>query len=284
MGDTIYLDSENPEDKIPAYEKLVNNIYYQKLKKNTKLLYTWDDHDFGINDAGSDYKEIEKSKSIFLNFIQEPQNSPRRKRKGVYDSYYFEHSGKIIQILLLDTRTFRSNLSKNFWGEIIPNIDPNATILGEDQWNWLDQEFQKKADVRLLVSSIQFHNDLHRFEKWGNFPNEKKKLFQLLQKHSIKGTLIISGDRHIGEMYKIQKAGLPTLFEITSSPLNKELTFPAVEPFHPDRIGNFVQESNFGLLRFIPEKDDLKIFMEIHLLNGLILQKVVNLSELQKIN
>ncbi|MCB1179919.1 MAG: hypothetical protein KDK36_20245 [Leptospiraceae bacterium] len=130
MGDNIYLDSENPEEKIPAYKKFTENKKFLKLKKNTKLFFTWDDHDFGVNDAGNDYKEIEKSKEIFLKYIEEPNDSPRRKRKGVYDSYMVNFASKKIQIILLDTRTFRSPIKSRFWGfgSYIPNTDPGASF------------------------------------------------------------------------------------------------------------------------------------------------------------
>jgi hypothetical protein len=41
---------------------------------------------------------------VFLDFFGVPQNSPRRKQKGVYHSEIFGPEGKAVQIILLDTR------------------------------------------------------------------------------------------------------------------------------------------------------------------------------------
>lgn len=288
MGDNIYKDSLDPTEKIPEYKKMISLPQIQALKKTSKILATWDDHDYGVNDIGGDYEKKDLSQKIFLEAFDEPKDSIRYKRKGVYDSYYFQFSGKDLQIILLDTRYFRTPLKrKSFlgfeYGGYIPNDDPSASILGEEQWRWLDSELSKPADLRIIVSSIQFHNDKHKFEKWGNFPREKQKFLELLKFKTTKGVIILSGDRHIGEFHLIQEKGLSPIYEITSSPLNRELMFPAIEPFHPDRIGNFIQESNFGILRFTPKGNDLEISMELHSRKGLFMSIKKLLSELQKV-
>jgi len=286
MGDNIYKDSLNPKDKIPEYEKFNKIPQVKWLKKNSKVLSTWDDHDYGVNDVGGEYEEKALSQKIFLEAFDEPKDSIRWKRKGVYDSYTTNFSNKVIQILILDTRYFRGPLKKEkflFWEKgYIPNENP-IPVLGEEQWRWLELELDKPADLRILVSSIQFHNEKHRFEKWANFPKEKQRMLDLLKFKNIKGLIILSGDRHIGEFHLIKEKNLPPIYEITSSPLNREINFPIVEPFHPDRLGNFFQESNFGILRFTPKEKDLEISMELHFRTGLILKNVVSLSELQKI-
>lgn len=288
MGDNIYHDSLDPSEKIPEYKKFNSFTQIQNLKKTSKILATWDDHDYGVNDIGADYEKKDLSQKIFLEAFDEPKDSVRFKRKGIYDSYLFQIHGKNVQILILDTRYFRTPLKrKSFLGieynGYIPNPDPNATILGDEQWKWLDLELNKPAELRIIVSSIQFHNDKHRFEKWGNFPKEKQKFLELLRFKGIKGVIILSGDRHIGEFHLIQEKGLSPIYEITSSPLNRELGFPAIEPYHPDRIGNFIQDSNFGILRFSPKGTDLEVSMELHSKNGLVLNIKKLLSELQKI-
>lgn len=288
MGDNIYHDSFDPLEKVPEYKKFNSIPQIQTLKQTSKILATWDDHDYGVNDVGAEYEKKDLSQKIFLDAFDEPKDSFRYKRKGIYDSYVFQVHSKNVQILILDTRYFRTSLKrKSFLGleynGYVPNFDPNATILGDEQWRWLDSELDKPADLRILVSSIQFHNDKHRFEKWGNFPKEKQKLIELLKFKSIRGLIILSGDRHIGEFYLIQEKGLPPTYEITSSPLNKELGFFPLEPFHPDRIGNFIHESNFGILRFAPKGNDLEISMELHSKRGLVLNIKKLLSELQKV-
>jgi len=51
-------------------------------QSGTKVLGMWDDHDFGINDGGMNFKSKDQNREIFLNFLEEPQDSDRRKQKG----------------------------------------------------------------------------------------------------------------------------------------------------------------------------------------------------------
>jgi len=44
------------------------NSSFQQLKKVTQFFATWDDHDFGRNDAGRHYPFKKESKEIFLSF------------------------------------------------------------------------------------------------------------------------------------------------------------------------------------------------------------------------
>ena len=71
--------------KSPAYERLLNS---------TAVVGVWDDHDYGINDGDKNWKLKDESKDIWLEFIGEPANSPRRKQEGIYTSYTIGPSGK----------------------------------------------------------------------------------------------------------------------------------------------------------------------------------------------
>ena len=87
---------------------------------------------------------------------------------------------------MLDTRYFRSELKRDcrkYFGikRNIPNTYEGATVLGDAQWKWLSDELEKEADLRVIVSSIQLVNTFHTFEKWGNFPSDRKKFFDLIK-------------------------------------------------------------------------------------------------------
>jgi alkaline phosphatase D len=101
------------------------------------------------------------------------------------------------------------------------NSDPKAHILSNEQWKWLESELKKPAELRIIVSSIQFIADDHGFEKWGNFPLERKKFLDLLNKNNIRNAVILSGDRHLAAVAKIQLNKKTELYDITSSALNR---------------------------------------------------------------
>ena len=120
-----------------AYELQQNNAAYQKLINQVPVLGTWDDHDYGLNDAGKEWHFKEKSQQLFLDFMGVPENSTRRNREGVYHSEIFETEKGSIKVILLDTRYFRDELIKS--DDPDKRYEPSAgTVLGEKQWNWLE--------------------------------------------------------------------------------------------------------------------------------------------------
>ena len=105
----------------------------------------------------------------------------RRKREGLYHEKLISLGDKRLQLLFLDTRTFRDNLLKtDEYGSpgkerYIPNQDSTLTILGYEQWSWLQEKLNESYDFRIIVSSIQFLPIGHGWESWNNFPYERSK-------------------------------------------------------------------------------------------------------------
>jgi len=223
LGDNIYADTEDMELLAKKWNELGDSEGFQKLRKNTPIIATWDDHDYGVNDGGKSYKPREESQQIFLDFFNEPDDSPRRKRAGIYASYTFGTPGKTCQILLLDTRYFRDELpraeepkEKGTVGWYKPTTDTSMTLLGEAQWKWLDEQLQVPADIRIIGSSIQVLAHEKGMENWGHVPHERKRLFELLKKHKAEHTFAISGDVHFAELSKVDLLGYP-FYDLTSS-------------------------------------------------------------------
>ena len=271
LGDNIYYDSYIAEEKKYYYNLLTSRKEFKELKKIATMLYTWDDHDYGINDSGGEYEDKVNSQRIFLESFEEKKDSHRWSRPGIYDSYYFGPKGKRVQIILLDTRYFRSEIKRD-WRKIfgikrnIPNTDANATVLGETQWKWFSEELEKPADLRIIVSSIQLINNSHNFEKWGNFPADRNKFFDLITEKQAKRIIILSGDRHMSEL-SVEKEHLPyPIYEFTSSSLNKPFKFMKPEN-NPNRIGAPIIEENFGNLEIYWEAKEPYIELKIIGLN-----------------
>ncbi len=279
MGDNIYADADKVETLKAGYQLLHRNSYFQDLKKKTRVLATWDDHDYGKNDGGEEYPLKKESEDLFLNFWVD-RTSPAWKRKGVYQSYRFGKEGKRVQIILLDTRYFRSLISKSIWSSFgltkhLQNESPSATILGEEQWTWLSDQLDKPAEVRFLVSSIQFIPTEQVYEKWDNFPLERKRLFDFIQKKSVNGLVVLSGDRHFAEISKLDINPFHPLYEFTSSSLNKPLTIPVKEP-NRYRLGAIFQKENYGEIEiFWKAKPELHITIKDTDGNSVMSQKIL---------
>ncbi len=234
LGDNIYADLK-PEKGLTEmesmkvkYQKLAAVPGWAKLVKTCPMMTVWDDHDYGKNDAGVEYKHKDESQAIFLDFFNVPKDDPRRSQKGVYHAKTFGPEGKRVQVILLDTRYFRSKLKKAAAPlpgtrvvPYLPNTDADATFLGEEQWKWLGAKLKEPAEVRLLGSSIQVVSEDHPFEKWTNIPAERDRLYKAIRDANAGGVIVLSGDRHLAEISMAPKAVGYPLFDVTSSGFNQ---------------------------------------------------------------
>jgi len=94
IGDNIYGDTEDMAVLKQKWDLLGAQPGYQKLKQTCPVLATWDDHDYGANDAGADYAKKRESQQLFQDFFDVPKDSPRRKQEGVYHAEVFGPPGK----------------------------------------------------------------------------------------------------------------------------------------------------------------------------------------------
>src|SRR5437899_1083363 len=112
LGDNIYGDTQDMAVMKKKYDQLAAIPGWQKLKSTCPILATWDDHDYGVNDGGAEYPKKDESQQLFLDFFGIAKDSPRRKQKGVYHAEVFGPPEQRVQVILLDTRYFRSSLKK----------------------------------------------------------------------------------------------------------------------------------------------------------------------------
>lgn len=260
-GDNIYSDTDDAEKIEQAYELQRNNSGYRKLLETTRILGTWDDHDYGLNDGGKEWHFKEESQQLFLDFMDVPKNSVRRNRGGVYSSEVFETEKGSVKVILLDTRYFRDGLMKS--KDPDRRYEPTeGTILGDQQWAWLEEEMvNSDADFNIILSSIQILSEEHGFEKWANFPSEVEKLKELIFNSKAKNVILLSGDRHISEFSAIKVEGLNyPLIDFTSSGLTHTYEEFSGEP-NKYREGEVVKDKSFGLLRFDFSKNKVHLEM-----------------------
>lgn len=259
VGDNIYGDTEDMSVLQKKWDMLANKPGYIELKKNTPVIGTWDDHDYGVNDGGKEYPKKAESKKIFLNFLGEPANSPRWNHEGIYTSYMYGDAGKRVQVILLDTRTFRDKLCRgaedeDCLGEYIKCTDTTKTMLGAAQWAWLEEELKKPADLRIIGSSTQFLVDFNGWEAWINMPHERERFFKVIEKTRANGVVFISGDVHYAELSVITRPGGYPIYDLTSSGLTHghSCAGPNVLRLH----GAYMQ-ANYGLLNIDWKKRNL---------------------------
>lgn len=271
LGDNIYGDTDHMDTLRAKYNRLGAKPEYQKLSASTKIFAIWDDHDFGRNDAGKHYPYKNESKEIFLDFFKEPAGSSRRKHQGIYHAEYLKFGNKTVQLILTDNRTFRSDLLPYdtltkyprdhyfYTPDYKPHTSPDSTLLGEEQWKWLEAELTKPADLRLIASGSQFGIEFNGYEAWANFPHEQKRMLDLIKKTKANGVIFLSGDVHYAEISKLNENGLYPIYDVTSSGVTSTWEFPTQ---NVNRVEGPVMENHFGLLT-INWAGDPEIKMEI---------------------
>ncbi len=250
LGDNIYGDTEDMAELQAKYDELGARKEFQALREACPQLAVWDDHDYGANDAGRHYPMKEESKAVFLDFWREPAGSSRFDHAGIYHEERFTDGERTLQVLLLDTRTFRDDLvladeDPRFKNDYRPNLNESATLLGDAQWRWLEDRLRAPADLRVIATSIQFGHEYNGWESWTNMPHERDRMIETIQRTKANGVVFISGDVHWGEISRQDVPNGYPLYDVTASGLNRD--WDVIEP-SSRRIGEAVAEHNFGLI------------------------------------
>jgi alkaline phosphatase D len=239
LGDNIYGDTDDVSRLRDKYWRQDAVFEFATLRRTVPIYGTWDDHDYGRNDAGVEYPRKHESQQLFLDFMRVPPDSPRRARRGVYDAVVLGPPGRRAHIVALDLRYYR----------LLPGRDPAApegSMLGQEQWAWLQQELTRPSEVLLLLSSSQLLPDDGFSERWAEVPADHARLLRALGTAKAGTTVVLSGDRHFSEISALDPgpAGRP-LFELTSSGITEIQTPSYPNPLRTE--GPFV-ENNYGLV------------------------------------
>ena len=233
-----------------AYSQLDASPGFSRMRRNVPSLAIWDDNDYGMNDGGVEFAHKQASKDAFLEFWRVPGNDPRRGREGLYHAVKIGPADRQAQIILLDGRWFRSSLrrtdQRNAPGKerYLPDPDPAKTMLGETQWRWLQDQLEQPADLRLIVSGVQIIAQGHGWESWGNLPRERSRLVDLIGRTRANGVVLLSGDRHIGALYRHERQGSYALTEMTSSGMTH--AWAEASEAGPNRLGDLVTQNHYA--------------------------------------
>jgi alkaline phosphatase D len=249
LGDNIYGDTPDMTEMRQKYQQQLQRPEYQQLMAEVPIVGIWDDHDYGINDGGKNFAQKAASRDLMLEFLNVDASQPVWDREGGYQAYTFGPADRQVKVILLDTRYFRDTLERTT-GEnrrYLPNSE--GDMLGEAQWNWLQSELESsEAQINIIGSSIQVIAEDHRFEKWANFPQSRQRLLDLITESEAQGVVLLSGDRHIGEISQLELPDLSyPLLDITSSGLTH--VYEEADEENRHRISDLVASLNYGLIQ-----------------------------------
>jgi len=238
MGDTIQTLKPDQKPISEQFRKLNRIPEYRAFREKIPFLATWDDQDYGLENGGAEHSNKENSKKEFLRNWTYIRDSIPMDQAGIYHAKIIGPKKKQVQFIMLDTRTFRSPL----------NQDTKGTILGQDQWAWLEEQLKRPAQLRFIVSSIPLIASEQRTEQitetWTNFPSERQRFFDLLKKQHTRNVIVLSGNPHQGAIAKTSLKDWGSLYDVTASPINEPVASTYQDPSFEGPASNV---ENFGV-------------------------------------
>jgi alkaline phosphatase D len=276
LGDNLYLR----EPEWTSLEAMSTRYRFHRAApelrrfwRGTQHVATWDDHDYGPNDADGSFVMKGASLEAFRRYWPNPTHGV----PGV--------PGVFTQFTLADADFFVLDGRYHRYPNQYPKV-PEKALLGPHQLEWLKQALlSSRATFKVVAMGTQFWNRVSRFETWSNYPHEQQQLADWLQQQGIRGVLFLSGDRHFAQMLRVERPGTYPLWEVTSSPLTAGVaTNPGDnERNNPDLVpGSIVTQRNFGLLRIAGPKAARTIAFELYDTDGrLLVRQEVKAADLR---
>jgi alkaline phosphatase D len=241
LGDNVYLREPDWNTRAGIFHRYSHDRAIpelQKLLASTHHYAILDDHDFGPNDSDKSFWNKSVTLEAFRLFWANPSNGIN----GVNGVTTFFNWADC-DFFLLDNRTNRD-----------PNkrIEDNKTELGEEQLQWLfDNLVNSYGTFKFVVMGGQFLSNSGMYESYTNygFESERRRIIDFIYRQNIKNVIFLTGDVHFSEMSVLKQKGKPTIWDITSSPLNSGVNTNGNKQPNSLRIPeSVIMKHNFAML------------------------------------
>lgn len=138
-----------------------------------------------MNDGGKEVSDKRRRMELFWDYLDVPQDSPLRRRDGMFSSTVIGSGSRKVKVIAMDTRTHRdrhiipgvrfastltNSVTRLFAVATGLNRLQSGTVLGEAQWQWLEAQLQhskeEQISVNIIISSIQIFTPNPMVESW----------------------------------------------------------------------------------------------------------------------
>jgi len=232
-GDTIYLQDgvDVTDDEGVKYDRVWfrnweqrNEPHFANYIRNVPMYTTWNDHEYGSNNANWDQQGKDNSLQAFQDVWANPgygDLSQPDTKTGVYYSYYWGD----VHFLVTDDHWYRNPVTEN--------------RLGVTQTEWLETELrQSRGTFKVIVIG----SDIMQ-RGWSS---DLYQIGDIVREHAIAGVLFHAGDIHRNEYKRVVTGGFPyPVTQITSSGVAKVWRRPFVH-IHVDTTinSNAIDDNN----------------------------------------
>ncbi|PLX03418.1 MAG: phosphodiesterase [Marinilabiliales bacterium] len=267
LGDNVYLREPDWNSWTGIVHRYTHDRQTPELRKLIASMHNYailDDHDFGPNNSDRSFWNKNQTLEAFELFWANPSYGVGDINGAITSFEYAD-----CEFFLLDNRSYRSPDYRR---------EENKTQLGEKQLQWLfDNLVSSTARIKFVVLGGQLLSTSQEHESYSNFgfDGERKRIINYIQNNNIQNVIFLTGDVHFSEVSVLKEEGKPTIWDITSSPMNSGVNTNALKQENILRIKeSVIMERNYTELKIIGSKADRQIFVNYYNSDG---EKLYNL-------
>ncbi len=269
LGDNVYIDVVNRRGAqrmfyyrrclSPAYSELINSV---------GMYAVWDDHDMAMNDsaggAGMRHPWKQPNWTVFRQNWNNPSYGGGEKLPGTWHSFSLGD----VDFFMTDGRFYREKKDK--------------TMLGPDQKRWLLESLAAaKGKFKVIASGTMWADgaDKDGKDSWAGTwaRDERDEIFDLINDKKINGVILISGDRHRSDIWKIDRPRGYPLYEFVSAKVTNQHTHKTF----PNAVWSYNEGNFWGQLSFnLHPEDPVMTFKCVDISGRIVKEFPLKLSEL----
>jgi alkaline phosphatase D len=275
LGDNVYIDRpERPALQRYCYYRRQSRPEFRTFGAGTSVAAIWDDHDFGDNDSEGGAAPFDPAWKVdawktFRNNWNNIAYGGGDEQPGVWHTVSIAD----VDVFMLDSRYYRTNEDSEL-----------PTMLGPTQKQWLLKQLRTStATFKLIASPVPFPDGAKpgewpwRSDTWEGYPDEREEIFSFIEEHQIEGVVLLSGDRHRADVWKIERDEGYDLYEFQNARLTNMHTHESVE----GSLYSYNEKPHFGRLRVDTTKADPTITYDIiNIENQVVHSTTLNRSQL----
>jgi phosphodiesterase/alkaline phosphatase D-like protein len=189
MGDLHYLDiyKDDADAFRRAYDRVLDSPRQSALYRATPILYMFDDHDFGRNNADTTSASRSAAQEVYKERV------PHYPLHGKGDTLQQAFDIGRVRVILTDMRSGRTPPT-------VPREE--RTMLGSEQLRWLEAELTRSREAPLVVwvNTVPWitRSNERTVEGWAAYPEERTRIADLIERLGLTARVVmLSGDGHM---------------------------------------------------------------------------------------
>ncbi len=191
MGDFHYENIEKDEERLflDAYDRVLSSSTQAKLYRSTPVVYVWDDHDYGSNNADRRNPARRAARLAYQRVVPHYGLEAGQGNVPIYQSFVV---GRVL-FLITDGRSEKADRNLT--------DDSDKSVLGAEQKAWLKRELLAGRDEAGLIVWVNtfpwIASTKKKADHWGGYSTEREEIARFIQEHGIDNLAMLSGDAHM---------------------------------------------------------------------------------------